>query len=121
MNMIDTMIVWTPNTDRYQGSTTAGKVAVTTLPESEETRRYGCSVGACMMWWTDPKADRAMRLEMLQSWIWSMIRHDGVAPTEISRALSEIEDVDADEVIGGIDKHGDAYWLHNLGFIGFAD
>lgn len=121
MKLIDVTIVWTPNTMHYQANPTAGKVAVITQPRSADEPRYSIGVGRCMTWWTHPRADRALRIVMLQSWIWYMINEDGIAPAEISRVLSEIQDLDADEVINGIDQRSGEEWLENLSFIGFAD
>ncbi|AZO38795.1 MAG: hypothetical protein EOS81_07160 [Mesorhizobium sp.] len=87
----DALIVWTPNSDLYEGQANRGKVVVTTMPEAPASAAHPMSAGRSDHDWNE--ADNAGRYNLLQQYFSSMIHDDGIDEHVARQALSVIEDI----------------------------
>lgn len=90
MRAIDAMIVWTPNKEPWTQYPSIGKVAVTTIPEPPELKRYPLSVGACDLDWRE--TDDLGRRNLMQKYFTQMIHEDGIDESVARAAIAMIDD-----------------------------
>jgi hypothetical protein len=93
MLLRDAMIVWTPNRDLWKGKASAGKIAVTAIPEAPALMTHPMSVGACDLNWRE--ADDVGRRELLQRYFTQIIHRDNIDTDRAREALSAIEDINS--------------------------
>lgn len=87
----DALIVWTPNSDLYEGQANKGKVVVTTMPENPSLAVHPMSAGCSNHDWNE--ADNAGRYDLLQRYFSTMIHDDGIDEQDARKALTVIEDI----------------------------
>jgi hypothetical protein len=92
----DAMIVWTPNRDMWEGSPTAGQIAVTTIPEAPALKAHPMSAGACDLNWR--KGDGAERRKLLQQYFTQIVHRDKLDEETVRQALSVIADTNVNQL-----------------------
>jgi len=92
MNLQDMMVVWTPKREPFENYPTAGKLAVTTIPEPQWMKKHPSSFGACNLEWKD--ADHEGRIKLLEYCVSRMVFRDNMNEDDVRNALKVLEDVD---------------------------
>ncbi|MER9763704.1 hypothetical protein [Mesorhizobium sp. M0138] len=87
----DALIVWTPNSDLYEGQANRGRVVVTTMPQHPALAVHPMSAGSSNHDWNE--ADNAGRYNLLQEYFSTMIHDDHIDEQVARDALAAIEDV----------------------------
>ncbi|WP_192385759.1 hypothetical protein [Mesorhizobium silamurunense] len=92
MLLKDALIVWTPNRAPFENLPTAGKIAVTTLPEPDALKAHPSSYGASDIEWT--QASNAQRHKLLSEKLENIAKDDQLDPSDILDSLGGIDDID---------------------------
>jgi len=83
MKLLNTMIVWTPN---------SAEITVIQHPDKNNvTRKYECSHGACWHWWEDLSHDK--RLATFFAICHHIIINDKVEAQAVRKAMLVVDDV----------------------------
>lgn len=97
MKLAKSVMLWTPDTDSYDGKPNRGQVVVAAFPEAADIIEPPEAAGACMPVWH--VIDDFERRKLLVNFVRRMIERDNIKEETVRAALSEIEDIDPDVVI----------------------
>jgi hypothetical protein len=88
MRALDAMFVWTPDREGFQTYPLRGKIDVTTIPESDDTRQHPMSFGACNDSWDDDVG----RWQMAQRLVTMLLHEDNIPEEEVRSAFMQVDE-----------------------------